>query len=60
VPFTRVTREGEDVPSAASRSRLVLERSRLDVERPPETFETFYRKEFAACTSFRYPGAVEP
>jgi RNA polymerase sigma-70 factor (ECF subfamily) len=32
----------------------VLERSRLDVERPPETFEAFYRKEFAAVVGLAY------
>jgi RNA polymerase sigma-70 factor, ECF subfamily len=33
--------------SAASRSGLVLEPSRLEVERPPERFEDFYMKEYS-------------
>ena len=32
----------------------MLERSRLDVERPPETFEAFYRKEFAAVVGLAF------
>src|ERR671937_307180 len=40
--------------SAASRSRLVLERSRPEVERPPETFEEFYRKEYTPVVGLAY------
>ena len=40
--------------SAASRSRLVLERSRPKVERPPETFEDFYRREYTPVVGLAY------
>jgi RNA polymerase sigma-70 factor (ECF subfamily) len=40
--------------SAASRSGLVLERSRLEVVRPPERFEDFYVKEYSAVVGLAY------
>ena len=40
--------------SAASRSGLVLERSRVEVEKPPERFEDFYRKEYSAVVGLAY------
>jgi hypothetical protein len=41
--------------SATSRSGLVLELSRVEVERPPERFEAFYMKEYSAVV-----GRVRP
>jgi RNA polymerase sigma-70 factor (ECF subfamily) len=40
--------------SPASRSGLVLERSRLEVERLPERFEDFYMKEYSAVVGLAY------
>jgi RNA polymerase sigma-70 factor, ECF subfamily len=40
--------------SAASRSGLVLERSRVEVVRPPERFEDFYVKEYSAVVGLAY------
>ena len=40
--------------SAASRSGLVLERSPVEVVRPPERFEDFYVKEYSAVVGLAY------
>jgi RNA polymerase sigma-70 factor (ECF subfamily) len=40
--------------SAASGSGLVLERSRVEVESPPERFEDFYVREYSAVVGLAY------
>jgi RNA polymerase sigma-70 factor (ECF subfamily) len=42
------------MPFAASRSGLVLERSRIEVERVPERFEDFYVKEYSAVVGLAF------
>ena len=46
--------DARDGSSRPARSRLVLGRPRVAVERPPETFEDFYMREYPAVVGLAY------